>query len=1216
MNSLQSFLKGRQSFSKLGSKLALNFLLLILMFSVLVAPLPSVWAFVPPASSITATLRLRQCVVRITLETNKTTYNAGDLVPVTVKLERVSGPAGYIRGTIPLAGQSYEQYIDAANSGLLGTSPQLKNSPGYERISFETTGKVSAGQAVSGIVNIKLKSAVPSGTYISLLGQPSSFNSANSNVSCKVINGSAAFTTGIGVNYDLSLAQLLPNLTGVAPGQLFNVLARMRNESGVVPRGEQITYTLVYPLGLEFSSVEPESVCAKIANEQKIQCNLTSGTNNLAVGEYVPTLPNVAFKVISYSDAYVLTGCAKASRDSNVANDCANASVFGSALTIGKTWLDGSATLKTNVAAQSTLDFVVKVKNTTGFALSGIELRDKLISSINCNSISNSNCSPWDGSVLWQNIPAGITEDPVTHELVWNAPLNFTPGQEYTYNLQAKVVDSVALRAKLAVNSDARCNGAYAATANGVRVQARLCFEFLNDDGSDLKTSKAFLINNTEVLSAAYQQGEVGTYAITMTNEGQSDAPSVDFFDQQTIRINHADARRFVRWDTESMPSGLTADNDSHTISGTLNQPLAPSAQRKINPRFAIVCDAYDRMLRDMNKKDRDAAVIDNYAIADGQNDKNRNNGLSNTVSATITNAHYNLGTFVTADPVKVIPSDAAANTTTLTVILNNEDSNQSVNLPVPLVRVTAQLPTVFDAVASTNNSYKVETRLVNGEQRTFIVWNRVESVQPQAVIQLQARIRVKDSAPTGDARVNVTAQSLSSGDTCGIATGQTVVNVSGYDLIPVKSADLPDLQTVNRGEEFDYQLLLRNVSTYNADQPILHEDVISAQLLFVSSGQCTSNQGPQFCRDAVTTPVYDGASRKLTWTVNRLPARGEVTQKFKVKVREDVVIDSCPQSVSNSVAISVPATGFVRVSSPVTIGILPDQCIEGNVYVRKTAAGGNLVFSSTDLVIGKSSVLSSRGSVVCGDNQSCIEAPFKIGNYTTDQEDSAGLSWESVVTRLYRNRARLEKSAQKLGNSGKIRGSFNLYGSNSENIQDTKLKNLGGGVWLREGDLEIDTRDLQLTGLGTIIVKGGNVTIKGCSVDANSNSDPNSPQCLGLTFPGSDNKQALGLIVVPSADNVGGNVYIDGSIRKLENVAIYAPGTSTDVSIDSNSGVVEFRRGPQALRPAKGLFIAKKFIINRDRATFQYAPVLNNATTAPPGFSFTVSPSGTQEGE
>lgn len=1181
---------------------------LVLTGAFLLLNAPATQAMVPPAS-LSLLAFLRSCEVRIVVTPMADPVTSGDTLPVRVAISRLKGGASPLRGQLRIN----DTQIDLSSSGLSGDSFMLvtpENVPGT--ITFKTNSAIGVNQTVEVIANLQTRSGLVDGSTLRIEGLVWSLTGAGQPMEDCVSRNMAAIVkvkSAANPQFDLAPTIINPLTSALALGEMVELSTIVRNTAQAVTpviTGTQFQIKYSYPSSLRMYSLDTrgthDSTSTMCSSVGQPMC-LTTVTEELGVDQEYPIKFMPVLTAVTAQESYQVTACIEVIKNTQFEtptdNNCATVTIAGSLLQVKKTWEDQTRTRRQNIEPNQELVYRVSVKNVSLETLSDVRLFDLPMSSTDCNAMVRTDCPVWDKTFVWdQSSLIGITEDPATGRLTWNQPLTLSPGQEQSYEVRARVVDEATLRELMKPkNYQDRCNGAYATVGTGsVKTTSRVCWSYKVFDGANLSIDHSFKVGSSSQVAANVKEGELLNFAITAKNTGNEAATDMTVVEDVLERIVHSSGH-IVAWEPESLPAGVTATESgvNHTLNGWPQPTLAAGAEQTINPRLGVACDAYDR-LRDDEKS---GPVISAVARIDAANDITPNNNQSNELLAMVRPGHYKLGGFGIATPTKVVPGNTNSNTTTLVLTLTNQDANQAVDVAVPAVKVSFRLPEEFEVVTDAANS---AFQVVDGQ----VIFDRV-NVGINGSTSLRIKVKVKDEVPTGRTVFRINAQSLTHGQDCGEVTFPVSVDTEYHDYDLVKSVVSPTGEAgIGQGERARFQLRITNYTQYDVNHPLEVIDPLDAVFTYSDqlSGETCVSSVANFCGVEESGPVYSSAEHKLTWNINRLPAGATVTYEFNVGLVDPLVLDVCPKDIQNSPVSPdsqrtvVRDTRFNRSKAfnTATVKVYSNSCLSGNIYANNQEGNDGITIKSTDIVIDGNSILSARGTVECGDNVSCIQAPYKIGKYATGEgNNSVGLRWETVLTRMHRNIQRLRPGAESIAAST-LPSTFNLYGS----AADAAIRNPEGKVWLREGDLTIDTSNLQLSGVGTIIVEG-NLTITG----------------NGSLEPTGGNRNALGLIVLPK-NGQGGNVYIDGRVRRIVGAAIYAPGTANGL-VSGNiagSGLIEFRLGESSLRPARGLFMARQFIIPEEKnAVFQYDQNLNTAAGAPPGFSFTTSPNATQEG-
>lgn len=1184
-------------------------------------------AMPPPASTLRAILDqlLNQppatCEVEVSLSVPNGRYTIEKKpwqlsIPLTVKMKRISGDGGKIQVTIP-------QLNELEQGTISSNTPSVTVQTGQPNLTIRTNNSVLNNETVTAVIDYPIQETAQPGTITFVATNVDSLDNNNQPVTCTDNVGQAG--TGIeapvvlepAVQFDFEI-----DLTGpvqALPDQQVRIQSTIKNADSAkdaVPGATNFTVTFTYPNGdMKVVTSEP------LANDDPTQGKLVwdklvTESGGLAIGATHKVKPTADFLTDKrYVPNYPIQACIEPvsqwAKDHEVSeNNCQTINIVGSKIRLIQTWSDGKADIRA-LAADQVAQTRLTLRNISPESVSNINLKDYLITSIFCNPLTMTDCPTWDDTVSWQNIPTGVAEQQPDNELVWNQPITIGGGQEQKIDLSFKVADAATLIAALQENADPHCSlGQATITNTPVNQQAILCWSYQLP--SDLELTKQFKTSNGLTNAISIREGEIGTYAIGVRNNGSNAAYGVDFLDQQEEAASLGNSEHLVSWVKESISSdpAIMIDDKNHRLVGWSHANIPPGETRTLEPQFAVRCDALD-LLRQRNQSRFN--TITNVAEVTAANDANVSNNKNQPITATIVDGHYNLGLTASSNPTELVPSDSTKQETTLTVTVSNLDSDRSVNTAIPGLTIQLRIPAQFSLVdGSLNPAGTVDNGLVS--------W-KIASLAPEASQNLSLKLRVNAAATEVNPpdMVLIDATSISAGATCGKAHFELPLPVKGPSFTVVKSVVEPADANVSLGETVTYELRITNTSTVadlkrSPGQELIVDDPLDQDLAYTGDADtscqlatppnntqtvgCTADQQPS-----------PSGSNQLRWVVSGIPKNTALIYRFKAKVNENAKLEVCPKPVYNS-GVTNPSTLQDRlfpeklplIFNPAQISVYANRCLQGNIHARNldSAEPNAIKVLSSDIIISPNSVLSSSGTIDCGSNQTCKDAPWKVGQYATGQ--SYGLNFAKVVRRMFVNRQRLTGSAQPINRARITPGIFDLLGGNDTSGLSRYPE---GKVWLAD-DLTIDTglpgQSVQFKGKGTIIVTG-NLTVTGqgkITYDADSSA-----------------KTAVGFIILPKADGTGGNMTVEGDVRQVVG-AYYAPGTLTDIpntTTPITSGIMRFNPGTNPLRPAKGLFIARQFDLQREKIVLEYNSLLASPEGAPPGFTFTTAPTETQEG-
>lgn len=989
--------------------------------------------------------------------------------------------------------------------------------------------------------------------------------------------------------------------------------------------GFKLTMTLPASLQLINNSASPGAVIS--SSPASLTWQGTSGELGVKIGETFPTVWYADFKKASadYVQDHLVKFCISIpstnqwaqNREKDggleVGNNCIELTLHDSPVTVTKTW-DNGQTNHRRIEPNSEAEFKINLTNNSAQTINGFTLTDQLQRSEDCND-STKTCPSWDPTVAWlSSDPAGTIVSDSQQD--WTN-LSIQPGtrNSLTYKVKVKVAtEDRLLEIMNQNNAQDRCNAALAKlTIDGVNYleQSHLCFNFNLE--SKLKAKKS--VSNERI-----KAGERASYKITVTNEGRFPAFGTEFIDRQD------DPNSFTKWESEALlkAKNLKVDaKDRHVLTSIDRFNIPGSGAEKIfEPRFYVLCNSYER------KKPGNPGVIGNRGEFKAQNDQT--GATSNNAPFSIDDGYYNLGVDVSANINQVIPGDPSEDRVNLEITASNLHGAKRVNVVVPDVSLVATVPSQFRVDMDKINAILPESARPKVDGRT-IIWPNIDGIGINSSVKRYVTLIVDPQAVTVNPASQFVVEALSESRAadCGQAYKSFPIPIRGIELTTNKRVYSPITSVANPGETVRFGLNLTNTSTVadlnrpTPEQALVINDPLPSEFEYVGNPDCTLTSSTNATETKCNIqPTFK--DRVVSWKVAQLSRGTTISLKFDVKIAGNFKPQGCPSTLYNSSAF-LPATvndpqlpSQIKIFGPAPIYIYPDLCLKGNIYAKGVTGDGEgrgITINSDKLVIDPNTVLSAKGSIACKANQSCIDSAYKFGAY--DVDTSVGLSLDTVVARMRINLDRVLKTALALNDVAK-----STSGVIDKNSPILKLSSGSadsdypeGRVLTHFGDLTIQTvsgEPLEFKGKLTLVVCGDlKVTGNGELITNKDNG-----------------KSALGLIVLPKSgcifrpsatDQGGGNLTIEGSVRKLVGVALYAPGSNDQtVGKSDSSGIINFApAGPDNVRlqPAEGLFIARQFIINRQQVAFRYRQSLNTPEGAAPGFSFTASPNDTNEG-
>lgn len=446
-----------------------------------------------------------------------------------------------------------------------------------------------------------------------------------------------------------------------------------------------------------------------------------------------------------------------------------------------------------------------------------------------------------------------------------------------------------------------------------------------------------------------------------------------------------------------------------------------------------------------------------------------------------------------------------------------------------------------------------------------------------------------------------------------------------GDQITLLKSASPVD---VDKGSEVTFVLQVKNDESANITNRSLRlrdtlpsvfdyeNTAVDCKLVSVNNPATTQNCTSPGQQVSAPTVTVTGGQEQLDWNIRDIPGDQIIQYTFRARVKNSVSLDVCPFTVFNKFTLTDTANAAVAVreSGPTAVNIYAPQCVSGNIYTRSDEASGDGIrINGSDIIVDPESIISSNRTISCGSQDICDNLNYKIGQYQTTATQS-GLRYEVLADRMNRNVTRLRNTASQLpveisGGSRVLRGQFDLQNGKQVAGNDAVVRYPDGRVWIYDsrqngGQPLTIQAPINFIGKGTILVYGDlrvvgsgavqycdRLALSSCSVDGSKNN-------------------AVGFIVLPTENAANnGNVTFEPGVSRVVGI-YYAPGSN------ATNGIITFAgdgNSPQ-LRPAKGIFMAKRILLNRTKIVLLYNSLLNSAEGAPPGFRFSISPSDQEE--
>lgn len=1008
--------------------------------------------------------------------------------------------------------------------------------------------------------------------------------------------------TNKGLPFDLSV-RVEPATLAVNKNDTVPYKVHLTNNGPADLSGKEVEVTLTTPAMLV--TEQPAPIPTTITEPPpkkatKVQWRLVVGS--LAPGETVSTFA-VSYQADLAAGAYTVTGCANLTNqdidrfETNRANNCQDASLVVDQIKVDKSWSDGSlAPRKAEPATE--LAFTAKAKNLSDQSVTSVNLADLL--SVVCNQEFPDSCTPtppWDDSLAWADTAGG---DISGNRRSWNA-ISLAAGGERKFDLKGKLVDAASLLAKVSRFGYDRCNSFGQTAGSQLSPESKVCWYF--NLPYDLEIHKEFTSGGKQKQIA---RGGLDQYEITLKNNGPNPSFNTTVTDIQhdthSSQLFGQPPAHHVFWVPSELDGGTSVSDHKveWTVDGRDGQAdnrFDPGKTITLKPKFVVRCNAPI------------GATVANQVIASASrvtdldtNRANNNNGLGDVVITIVDEGKYNLAFDVTPSKEEIAPGESIQ----LKVLVTNKPAAAvtTVTKPVPHVKITITLPSQL-IIKTTGPDFT--------EQGNQLIWN-IPLLEAGGERKTEVTVEAK-SGSLGTA--NIRAKAESPAGTCGAhdpdAWSETfrlpnglvddpIIKIVGANLILTKQPQKTDFE---KGESGDFVLQITNDSPTAVSEAISLLDQLDPAFDFAATtAECKvlsppTSQSPVDCDNAKQQVKPDKATSELKWTINEIPANTAIRYIATLKVRDDYDTNECPKVVSNAIKLKNSDGGDIgNPSSPINVNIYVGRCVKGNVHAQSSTGTGNIQITGSDVIIDSTSILSATGSITCQTDK-CNVAPWKIGDYNT--KDSVGIALSRLVRRLSRNISRLSKQVKELPTTTIENRQFNLHTGGSGSACEAG-KYPDGRVWTVTGrDLKITT-GVVFACRGTIIIKGGNLTIEGSGE---------------MKYLSESKKHSVGFIVLPPDNNTTvGNVTVGPEVTRL--VGAYAAlGTNSDQlpPPTATSGTFTFV-GPGSKRlKAKGLFMARSFDIRRGLFAMEYDERTASPDSAPPGFTFSGSPGQTEEG-
>lgn len=247
-----------------------------------------------------------------------------------------------------------------------------------------------------------------------------------------------------------------------------------------------------------------------------------------------------------------------------------------------------------------------------------------------------------------------------------------------------------------------------------------------------------------------------------------------------------------------------------------------------------------------------------------------------------------------------------------------------------------------------------------------------------------------------------------------------------------------------------------------------------------------------------------DQTLNNIAWVAGQYEVSPTATTKYTVNATNS---SKCPAYPSKEVTVEVNQPS----PSPQPLGQLK---IIGDVLSKKDVAKLNL---------DAKSVVSASGLI-----NDVSGSQWKIAGYDMGKK----INWTNLTTQMDRVIQRMiSEYVTKITNNNDLSGGL-IYLNNGKNTSPKTLPPAPyinvkpeGKVWYLENqDININSADLVVAGIGTIIIKNGNLNIE-----------------KNITYASNSSKNSLGFIVLKGSKDDSGNINIGSNVSSL-NGAYYAP--------------------------------------------------------------------------
>jgi uncharacterized repeat protein (TIGR01451 family) len=1090
-------------------------------------------------------------------------YKVGDTFTVAAQVTNRSPRADKVRFTIPaLSGVRYLGDNQIASPGSASSVLQADGS----RI-MTSTADISAGFTKTFYWRYQVEENAPLGDQF-LTVKAKLLNCALETPGTVRIGIFARPTYDVSVTFDPTSRTIAKDDTGVSYAMT------VQNNSPSSAMNLSTTNTILVPKGLTLQSLgKPTltwSVTSFDATRNKIVWtdSMPSSQTILYQLQFATTLSATGSPYTIQADVQFSDVGADAS-DVNRTNNTSTAQLVVVSLSVTKVWATGGTETR-SVGPTTGMNFKVTLTNGSGSPATNQYVVD--YDSVVCDTAYPASCGQngqfvSDKSVNWTNISGNPKT--LADRIVWG-PFTVPANSSVTYDVIGGTVNATSLFQKVTTyGPQNRCNTFGLSDTNGVPTgpATSVCWKY--DLPTDLAVTKTF---SNGAKTATLKQGEVDSFIISVKNIGNNPAINTTLTDTMSESPTTADP--FIAWRNGSVEATGGTELSDKKAQWQLGQ-VAVNETKTIRPGIVVIaCNDGSTPISGPTRSFTNLAI----ATTDARDVNPVNNHNNNDVSATIIGGYYNLALTSKVDRTEVVRSEPGNDTVKITFEVSNLDktgaNEPKVNMSIPGVTLRATLPVdQFDLTLSDGG------QIVNGKA----VWNVGDVAKGQNVTRT-ATMKVKSTTSAGDQAYSAEAISLSanSAKTCGYATTDGRVTVKLAGLYTTKSLPLGSDKDIELGKSVTYDISVINNSGVTFTSNLIIADTFTVPMSFDRIESCMLTNDVTKQQLACGVPQVTTNGTTSTWpTLNPLPPRSTVVYRMVAKSDSAYQPTTCPIAVDNAVILRDGTTELHR-SAPATINLYASRCFNGNIYAQTSAEGLGVTgvdIRGSDIIIDSNSIVSSKNGIQCTPtNNSCNNLLYKIQGYAVDQAGSA-IAFSTLRDRMIRNMNRLERNAEPLP---AINGTLDL--------QKDKVKFPEGRVWKTNGDLTLTT-PLKVTGRGTILVNGslrivGSGTIEYCDAGfANCTTDSRSGNALGFI--------------------VKNNISIGDRVTKMVG-AYSAPNGNLTFEGSATS--------PQ-LRPAVGMFIANSLTMNRQKIVILYDAFLNTPQGAPPGFSFTASPSETQEG-